>query len=304
MSNSQKYLIVIAGPTAVGKTTAAIAVAKAFETEIISADSRQLYKQMNIGTAKPTDEELAAVPHHFINSHSISEHYNAAGYASDALQVIQNLLKKRKCVIICGGSGMYIKAVCDGFDEIPEIDPAIRQGIVEGYEKFGLVWLQNRMQEVDPDYFISIDKQNTQRLMRALEVKEGTGNSIRFYQQQKKRDHDFKIVKIGLTLPRAILNERIDARMDKMIAEGLFDEAKDLYPFRAHNALQTVGYQEIFNYMDGHYDREEAVRLLKRNSSRYAKRQMTWFQRDQEFVWFGPEALDAIIEFIHQQTKE
>lgn len=304
MEWKNKTLLVVAGPTAVGKTAVAIRLAKHFHTEIISADSRQIFRELNIGTAKPDEAELAAVPHHFINSHSITETYDAAAYGLEALELIQKLFRKSDHVILCGGSGLYIKAVCEGFDDIPEVQDEIREKLIAQFEASGITWLQTEMQRVDPELFASIDQQNPHRLIRALEVKIGTGNSISFYQTKSKYNHPFRIVKIGLELPREELYQRIDQRMDKMIDDGLFEEAKSLVSFKDHQALQTVGYQEIFEYLAGHYDNDEAIRLLKRNSRRYAKRQLTWFKRDEHFHWKNPGDFDGIIRLIDSETKK
>ena len=295
---SRKKLIVIVGPTAVGKTAAAIRLARHYNTEIISADSRQIFNELTIGTAKPSPEELAAVPHHFINSRSIEEPYDAAQFGIDALQLIEDLFERHDHVIMCGGSGLYIRAVCEGFDEIPAVAPEIRGGLVYDYEIHGIAALQAKLKLLDPDLFATIDTKNPQRLMRALEVVMGTGKSITSFRQGKMREHNFSILKFGLMLSRDELYARIDARMDTMIADGLFAEAEGLYPFKDHNALQTVGYQEIFGFMDGKYDQEEAIRLLKRNSRRYAKRQLTWFKRDPEIVWMNPANIGQIIEAV------
>jgi len=295
---NRKNLIVIAGPTAVGKTAVAIQLAKELKTEIISADSRQFFRELTIGTAKPTDSELAEVPHHFINSHSIRDDYDAARFGEEALAVIHKIFKDHDHVVLCGGSGLYIKAVVEGFDDIPEVADEIREGLVESYNLHGIGWLQQKMKESDPEHFSMIDQQNPHRLIRALEVKIGTGASISSFRNKDKRKHDFNIIKIGLALPREELYKRIDERMDSMIAQGLFQEAEQLYPFKDHQALQTVGYQEIFDLMDGLYDREEAVRLLKRNTRRYAKRQLTWFKRDEEMRWFSPGDLDGILDYV------
>ncbi|HEY3429790.1 MAG TPA: tRNA (adenosine(37)-N6)-dimethylallyltransferase MiaA [Cyclobacteriaceae bacterium] len=297
---SDKKLIVIAGPTAVGKTAVAIAVAKQFQTEILSADSRQIYKELEIGTAKPTQAELKEVKHHFINSHSIEENYDAAQYGADALQLINQLFEKHDSLILCGGSGLYIKALLEGFDDIPEVPDEVRDQLIEDFESKGLLWLQNKMRELDPEHFKRIDQKNPVRLMRALEVKIATGKSISSFQTSAKKSLPFKVVKIGLELDRAELYKRIDHRMDLMIQAGLFDEVQKFYAVKHLNALQTVGYREIFDYLDGQYDKEEAVRLLKRNSRRYAKRQLTWFKRDEEIAWFKPEQLKEIVNKIQQ----
>lgn len=300
MDFSGKKLIVIVGPTAAGKTALAIRVARQLDAEIISADSRQIYRELTIGTAKPDEAELAEVPHHFINSHSITEDYDAARFGEEALLKIYTLFERYKYVVVCGGSGLYIKALLEGFDDIPEVPDEIRDQLIEEFENKGMLWLQNRMRELDPVHFKRIDQKNPMRLMRALEVKLATGKSISEFQKQVTKELPFNVVKIGVEVERARLYERIDRRMDDMIARGLFDEAKNLYAYRDKNALQTVGYQEIFGFIDGHYDREEAVRLLKRNSRRYAKRQLTWFKRDEQIRWSKPDDTQAVIEYIQK----
>jgi tRNA dimethylallyltransferase len=298
LKKPEKRLIVIVGPTAVGKTAVSLQLASFFKSPIISADSRQIFREMNIGTAKPTVDELAAIKHYFINTHSVTEKYDAAQFGQDALQTISNLFIDHDNLIVCGGSGLYVRAICEGFDDIPEVAPSIREMLTMEYTNHGLVWLQNKMKELDPEYSETIDQQNPQRLMRALEVKIGTGNSISTFQKKNRLKHNFEIVKIGLELARDILYHRIEERMDKMIAEGLFDEAAELYPYRSNNALQTVGYQEIFDFIDARYDKGEAIRLLKRNSRHYAKRQLTWFKKDEEVNWFSPDAVEAIKDFL------
>lgn len=297
----EKRLIVIVGPTASGKTALAIDLAKRFTTEIISADSRQIFKELEIGTAKPSPEQLKAVPHHFINTHPITEQYDAAQFGRDALALIQELFKAHDDLILCGGSGLYIKAVCEGFDDIPEIDPEVRQNLNEQYEVKGLGWLQDQLVDLDPEQFGRMDHQNPHRLMRALEVKIGTGKSIREFQTKKKLDHPFKITKIGLDIENEELYTRINNRMDQMIAAGLFEEAKKMEPYKDHQALQTVGYREIFDYFDGGYEYEEAVRLLKRNSRRYAKRQLTWFKKDKEIKWFALNSISKVANFLERK---
>ena len=294
--------MVIVGPTAVGKTKVAIDVAKSLQTEIVSADSRQMFREMNIGTAKPDNQQLQEVKHHFINSHSIVENYDAAMFAKDALKVIESIFETRPFAVMCGGSGLYVKAVCEGFDDIPAVPEEIRNELVQQYERSGLQWLQEKMNELDPSHLKNIDPNNPQRLIRALEVRIGTGLSISHFQRRNKHQHKFNILKIGLELPRAILYERIEQRMDDMIAQGLFGEAKNLYRYKEKNALQTVGYQEIFDFIDGAYDYDEAVRLLKRNSRRYAKRQLTWFKADPDPRWFAPDQVSEIMDYILQHN--
>lgn len=295
---NSKKLIVIVGPTAVGKTDVALSLAQHFGTEIISADSRQIYKELEIGTAKPTLEELSRVRHHFINSHSIDQSYDAGAYGRDALALIQALFNEHNTLILCGGSGLYIKAVLEGFDEMPEIPAGIRDQIIAVYELKGLNWLQQEIKEIDPDYFEQVDTNNPHRLIRALELFKASGQKASQLRVKEKRTHDFEIIKIGLELEREQLYKRIDSRMDAMIDRGLFNEAERFYPNRDLNALQTVGYREIFDYLEGKYDRDEAIRLLKRNTRRYAKRQLTWFKKDQQIKWFQPDQVDQIIEYI------
>jgi tRNA dimethylallyltransferase len=295
---NSKKLIVIVGPTAVGKTEMALRLAEYFRTEIISADSRQIYKELKIGTAKPTTEELAHVHHHFINTHSITEDYDAGEYGREALSRIHQFFETQDTLIMCGGSGLYIKAVLEGFDEMPEIPSGIREKIVEEFKSKGLPWLQKEVEAADPDYFAEVDSKNPQRLMRALELYRVANIPVKQLRKKTKLEHSFEVIKIGLEVSRDELYNRIDARMDRMVEMGLFEEAEMFYPHRALNALQTVGYREIFSCLDGEYDKEEAIRLLKRNSRRYAKRQLTWFKRDTEIQWFRPGQIQEVVKLI------
>lgn len=283
-----------------GKTEVALLLAEYFKTEIISADSRQIYKELEIGTAKPSSQELSRVPHHFINTHSIEQSYDAGAYGRDALALIHTLFKRYDKLILCGGSGLYMKAVLEGFDDMPEIPPGTREQIIADYELNGLEWLQKKVKEADPVYFDQVDIQNPHRLIRALELFVTSGFRPSELRVKEKRMHDFNIIKIGLELERDKLYERIDARMDAMIEKGLFDEAELFFPKRDLNALQTVGYREIFDYLEGKYNKEEAIRLLKRNTRRYAKRQLTWFKRDDEMHWFSPDQVEEMIELINK----
>ena len=296
-----KALVVVAGPTAVGKTALCLWLARALQTEIVSADSRQFYREMNIGTAKPSAAELAEVPHHFIDSHHIGQEYNAGAYEADALKTLATLFQTRSVAVLTGGSGLYIRAVCAGMDQMPEVDPQIRQHLMQQLQHQGLPALVAQLQQLDPAYCRQADLANPQRVVRALEVCLASGQPYSGFRLQEAAARPFQVIKIGLDRDRQELYQRIDARMDLMVAQGLLEEARSLYPFRHHNALQTVGYQEIFDFLEGHYDWEEALRLLKRNSRRYAKRQLTWFRRDAEFTWFHPDDRAGILAFIRQQ---
>lgn len=295
---ANKKLIVIVGPTAVGKTGLAIRLAKELGTEIVSADSRQIYSELSIGTSKPSSDELGQVRHHFIGFKSIEEEYDAGQYGRDSLALIHQLFERYDAVILCGGSGLYVKAVCEGFDDMPDVAPEIREKIMTEYKEKGLAWLQQRVKELDPDYFSIVDQKNPHRLGRALELNYATGKPVGELQQKKIHRHPFEIIKVGLELGREELFRRIDLRIDNMIKNGLFEEAKGFHAVKNLNALQTVGYQEIFGFFDRYYDRDEAVRLLKRNSRRYAKRQMTWFKKDKEVTWFNPEQYDEMVKWL------
>lgn len=300
-SLSGKTVIIIVGPTAVGKTSVAIQVAIHFHTEIISADSRQCFKELSIGVARPSSEELRKVKHYFIASHSIHEDVNAAAFEKFALEKIKDIFKDHDVAVMVGGTGLYIKAFCEGLDEIPAIDPDIRKKIIEGYEQKGLSWLQDEIKKKDHEFYKSGEIKNPQRLMRALEVMESTGHSILSFRENKKQKRDFNIVKIGLELPKEELHRNINARVDKMMETGLADEVKSLLPYKKLNALQTVGYSELIKHFDGKISLEMAVDLIKQNTRQYAKRQMTWFKKDKEIKWFSPWQTEAIIEFVDQK---
>ncbi len=297
------YLLVIVGPTAVGKTKLAIELARFYDAEIISADSRQFYKELEIGTAKPSPDELAAIPHHFVNSHSIFENVSAGQFEKIALAKIRDLFRKKQWVVMVGGSGLYIDAVTMGFAEIPAIDRKIRQQLNDRLLREGLEALANYLEKVDPVYSVTVDPKNPQRVVRALEVYEGTGIPYSEWRKPATTPREFEVIKIGLEQERSLLYQRIDRRMELMIEEGLFEEAERLFEYRHLNALQTVGYKEIFDHLQGQYDRAECVRLLKRNSRRYAKRQLTWFKRDAATRWFEPGDLQNIINYVKAVTS-
>lgn len=291
---TNKTVIIIAGPTAVGKTAVAIRLAKYFETEIISADSRQCFKELSIGVARPSEQELKEVPHHFIASHSVQEELTAATFEQFALQKINELFQVNDIVVMVGGTGLYIKAFCEGLDLIPEIDPAIRQEIVRSYEASGINWLQEQLEKKDPLFSQAGEMQNPQRMMRALEVVESTGQSILSFRKGEKVKRDFNIIKIGLELPKAELHSSIHMRVDNMIEAGLLEEVKRLVPFRNLNALQTVGYAEIFEYIDDNISLQKAMEQIKTHTRQYAKRQLTWFKKDKEFTWFHPSQVEKL----------
>lgn len=294
----QKFLVVIAGPTAVGKTDFCVRLAQNLNTEVISADSRQFYRELNIGTAKPSIGELLGVKHHFINSHSIDVLYSAGSFERDALAVLETLFKTKDVVILTGGSGLYIKALCEGLDELPETPPELRSELMQRLETEGLPALQAQLQALDPVYCAQNDLQNTQRVVRALEVCLLTCKAYSSFREHQPAQRPFKIIPIALDRDREELYRRIDARMDLMLEAGLVEEARSLLAYREHNALQTVGYKEVFDYFDGLYDYDEMVRLLKRNSRRYAKRQITWFKHQGDFKWFQAGDFEGVKSYL------
>ncbi len=292
----KKNVIIVCGPTAVGKTSIAISLAKHFQTEIISADSRQCFKELKIGVARPSEAELNEVKHHFIASHSIHEEVNAGTFESYALQKASELFQQQDTIVMVGGTGLYVKAICEGLDTIPAADPAIRDGIIQSYEEGGIGWLREQLEEKDPLFSKEGEMQNPQRMMRALEVVESTGQSILSFRRKEKAKRGFTCIKIGLELPREELNQHIHHRVDQMMQAGLLQEVKSLVSFKSLNALQTVGYAELFDHLDGHVSLEKAVEQIKTNTRQYAKRQMTWFRKDSEIKWFGPGQAGAIID--------
>jgi len=295
-----KYLISVAGPTAIGKTAAAIALAGHYQTEILSADSRQFYREMSIGTAKPSAEELAAAPHHFINSHSITDAFNVGDFEKQGLALLNDLFAKQDIVLMAGGSGLYLKAITEGFDDLPDIAPAIRENLNKLFAEKGVAALRERLKIADPAYYLQVDLNNPQRLIRALEVSEGTGNPYSSYRKGSAQQRPFSNIKIGLDMPREQLYERINQRVDAMINAGLIDEVKQLLPYRHLNALNTVGYSEIFDYLDGKTDLLKAIEMIKQNTRRFAKRQLTWFRKDKDIQWFLPTDVSAMINYIDE----
>ncbi len=298
-----KKLLLVIGATAVGKTDISLKLAAHYICPILSADSRQCYRELGIATAKPSQEMLSKVPHYFINSHSIHDPVTAAGFEVYALAILREVFKENDICIMTGGSGLYIEAVCEGLDEVPPVAESIRHQLESRLEHDGLEVLLRELQSLDPEYAETIDPENPRRIIRALEVCLGTGKPFSTFRNGKKQQRPFETIKIGLHRERKKLYPRIDQRMDEMIGQGLFKEAEQLYAFRDHKPLQTVGYQEVFGYLDKRYDYHEAVRLLKRNSRRYAKRQLTWFGKDPSIHWFQADDLKAILDCLQRETS-
>lgn len=300
---SIKRLVVIVGPTGCGKTDLSVRLAEHYRAPIISTDSRQFYQGLAIGTAQPTAEQLARAKHHFIASHAVTDEVNCGSYEVMALKRLEELFKEHDTVIAVGGSGLYIRALCEGMDDLPEADDELRATLTRRIQEEGLVSLCEELKQLDPIYYEQVDRQNPSRVMRALEVCLQTGQPYSSLRTGERRERPFHIVKIGVNLPREELYARIDKRVDLMMAEGLEAEARTMLPHRALNALQTVGYKELFAYFDGEITKEEAVALIQRNSRRYAKRQLTWFRRDEEVNWFRPDEDEAIIACIESCTE-
>ncbi|GAB2975498.1 tRNA (adenosine(37)-N6)-dimethylallyltransferase MiaA [Mucilaginibacter puniceus] len=303
--NSPKTLVVIAGPTAIGKTAAAIQLAQHFKTAILSADSRQFYREMSIGTAKPTTEELAAAQHYFINSHSITELFSVGDFEKQGLQLLEELFKTHNVVILVGGSGLYIKAICEGFDNIPVADKGVREKLNLELEQKGITYLQEKLKQSDPDYYAEVDIHNPQRIIRALEVFESTGKPFSSYRVANTNKRPFNVIKIALDMPREVLYRRINQRVDVMVEQGLLDEVRSLIPYRHLNALNTVGYSEIFDYLDGNISLDTAIEKIKQNTRRFAKRQLTWFRKDKDFHWFeaNENLYQNLLEYLLQQLQ-
>jgi len=291
-----KHLIVLAGPTASGKTATAIKLAKAFDAEIISADSRQFYKELSIGTAAPTAEELAQVKHHFVHNLSIEDKYDVADYERDVLDFLKQYFKTKNIAIMTGGSGLFIDAVCNGLDEMPDISEEVRNRVSKMLETDGLEGLQKEVERVDNEYFQVVDKQNPRRLQRALEVYYQTSKPYSTFRQRNVAKRDFDIVKLAILWDRDKLIERINQRVDMMMRQGLLDEVKSVYPKRHLNSLNTVGYKELFDYLDGKCTLEQAVEQIKINTRQYAKRQMTWLRKNNDYQWFTIDEIDNVIE--------
>lgn len=298
MLEKEKVLVVVVGPTAVGKTDFCVALARALSTEIVYADSRQFFKEMQIGTARPTIDEMKEIPHHFVGHLSIENEYSFGHYEKDTLQLLDQLFLDHKYVILSGGSGMYVDAVCNGIDPMPTSNPEVRETLNNRHKNEGIQPLLKELENKDPEYYNQVDRANYQRVIRALEVIEITGKKYSQQRSKYKAERPFKIIKIGLNRERQELYDRINLRMDIMLNNGLLKEVEGLLPYKEKNALQTVGYKEIFDFWDGKFDWETTVDLLKRNSRRYAKKQLSWFKRDTSTYWIHPSQLLDTIEFI------
>lgn len=296
-------LVVVLGPTGIGKSNISLQLARHFTTEIISADSRQFYRELAIGTAIPSTDELDEIPHHFIQSKSVTDYYNVSDFENEALQVIEQLFEKANPVILAGGSMMYVDTICKGIDDIPTVDPDIRADVVRWFEENGLDALKKRLLEVDPDYYRIVDLNNSKRLLHAVEIHQMTGQPYSSFRKNTVKERPFHIIKIGLNQDRKILYERINKRVIQMMEAGLLEEVKTVYQYRKMNSLNTVGYKELFSFMDGDYTLEEAIDLIQRNTRKYARKQLTWFRRDPEITWFEPEQIQDIISHIEQKMN-
>lgn len=297
-------LIVVLGPTGVGKSDISIQLANYFSTDIISADSRQFFRELSIGTAVPAEEDLKSVIHHFIHSRSIHDYYNVSEYETEAIDRINQLFKTKNPLILAGGSMLYIDTICKGIDDIPTVTSEIRQEVVSWYAENGLEALQQRLLNLDPEYHGIVDLNNPKRLLHAVEICQMTGKTFTSFRKNTVRERPFRIVKIGINQDREILYRRINERVERMMEAGLLDEARSVYPYKHLNSLNTVGYKELFAYFEGNCTLDEAVDLIKRNSRKYARKQLTWFRRDNEIAWFEPEQIQDIISFTEQKLNE
>ncbi len=299
----QNTLIVVAGPTAVGKTETAVRLAEHYKTNIVSADSRQIYKGLVIGTASPEKEYLNRVPHHFIESKSIADSYNASAYETDVLNLLASLFKKHRTVVLTGGSMMYIDAVTKGIDDMPDADLEIRQALMDRFKKEGLEPLRIQLKSMDPDFYAKVDLKNHSRIIHALEITIQTGKPYSSFLTNKEKERPFRIIKIGLNRDREELYDRINQRVVQMIEEGLEEEVKMFLEYRHLNSLNTVGYKEMFAYLDGEYNLDRAIELIQRNSRRYAKKQLTWFKRDKDITWFHPDDMNGILFYLGNELS-
>jgi tRNA dimethylallyltransferase len=298
----KNFLIVLLGPTGVGKTDISIDLAERLNCEIISADSRQFYREMTIGTAVPSDYQLSKIRHHFIKFLSVHDYYSTSLFEHDVIELLPELFNKNHFVLMSGGSAMYIDAVCKGMDDIPDTDPEVREKFISMFKKEGVEGLRTALKLVDPEHYAKVDLKNHKRIMRALEIFETTGRPYSSFLKRQIRKRNFGIIKIGIERERTDLYERIDSRVDQMIKSGLEDEAAELYRFRNLNALNSVGYRELFEFFDGKISHDKAIELIKRNSRRFAKRQLTWWGKDKDIRWFKPDQLNEIIAYISNRV--
>lgn len=297
-------LIIVLGPTGVGKSDISIQLAKHYHSEIVSADSRQFFRELSIGTAVPSSEDLKIVPHHFIQNKSIHDYYNVSEYETEALGLINNLFVKVNPIILTGGSMLYVDTVCNGIDDIPTVDPEIRDDVIRWYEQNGIEALRQRLLEIDPVYYQIVDLNNPKRLLHAVEIHQMTGLPLTSFRKKTIKERPFRIIKIGINQDRKVLYERINQRVLKMMDAGLLEEAMTVYPYRKLNSLNTVGYKELFSYLDGECTLDEAIDLIQRNTRKYARKQLTWFRRDEKIKWFEPEQIQEIIEFVESKMGE
>ena len=302
--SSAKTLIVITGPTAVGKTALCLDIAQHFGIPIINADSRQIYKELKIGTASPTSEQLQLVPHYFVGSLSLTDYYSASLFEQQVLEILSRQFRSHDFALMAGGSMMYIDAVCDGIDDIPTVDDQTRETLKQRLKEEGLEALVEQLKELDPEYYEIVDRQNPRRVVHGLEICLMTGQTYTSFRKREKKERPFRIVKIGLNRPREELYDRINQRVDQMMQQGLLEEAKALYPMRQMNALNTVGYKELFDYLDGRWPLEEAVERIKGNTRRYARKQLTWYKKDPQIRWFHPDEKEQIISYISQDYEQ
>jgi tRNA dimethylallyltransferase len=297
-------LVVVLGPTGVGKSDISIQLAKYYHTEILSADSRQFYRELNIGTAVPSAEDLQTVPHHFIHSKSIHDYYNVSEFETEALKLIRNLFQHMNPLILTGGSMMYVDTICKGIDDIPTVDPLIRDEVIQWYNEHGIEALKQKLLELDPEYYRIADLNNPKRLLHAVEICLMSGKTFSSFRKNKIQKRDFRILKIGINQDRIVLYERINQRVDRMMDAGLLEEVKSVYEYRNLNSLNTVGYKELFAYLEGHCSLDEAVEKIKGNSRKYARKQLTWYRRDPDITWFEPDQIEQIISYLDDKMNE
>jgi tRNA dimethylallyltransferase len=297
-------VIVITGPTGIGKTGLSIKLAQKLNCPIISADSRQIFKEMTIGTASPTQEQLQKAPHYLIGTHSMFDYYSAYEYEQEVMGLVSHLFKEQNHVILTGGSMMYIDAFCNGIDELPTIDPELRESLQETYHKEGLENIRRQLKILDPEFYKQVDLKNPKRVIHALEICLMTGRPYSELRTNTKKIRPFQMIKVGLDMDRGLLHHRINQRVDQMIVDGLEEEARGLYQYKSLNSLNTVGYREFFNFFDGNISREEAIELIKRNSRRYARKQLSWFRRDEEIHWFSPDNSEEVFNFVERKINQ